>query len=176
MAVLEQKPGKFCIIINHSYPQSDFPSSADICASLPESLVIDPSKISINSLINSDDFPCNWGTFADCYLQVAKAPGGTQVAVFDVDAAFCNVSLHCETRRFIALFLDNLIFLNLCLNFGKRSAPGIWGRIANVMVKILLERGIEALLKWVDDFIFFCFPNSRSSNGSFTYSYDESLI
>ncbi|KAF8828457.1 hypothetical protein HHX47_DHR3000091 [Lentinula edodes] len=176
MAVLEQKPGKFRIIINHSYPQSDFSSAAAVRASLPDSLIIDPSKISINSLINSDDFPCDWGTFADCYLQVAVAPEGTQVAVFDVDAAFRNVPLHRSTRRFVALFLDGLIFLDLCLNFGKQSAPGIWGRIADVMVKILLERGIEALLKWVDDFIFFRFPKSRNSDGSFTYSYDESLI
>ncbi|KAJ4469994.1 hypothetical protein C8J55DRAFT_436608, partial [Lentinula edodes] len=47
------------------------------------------------------------------------------------------------------------IFLDLCLNFGKCSTPGIWGQIADVMVKMLCKRGVEALLKWVDNFIFF---------------------
>lgn len=176
MAVLEQKPGKFCIIINHSYPQSEFPNAFEARSALPDSMVIDPSKISINSLINSDDYPCDWGTFADCYLQIAVAPKRTQVAVFDIDTAFRNVPLHKSTGHFVALFIDNLVFLDLCLNFGKCSAPGIWGRIANVMVKILWERGIEALLKWVDDFIFFHFPKSKVADGSFTYSYDESLV
>lgn len=163
-------------MVHGSYPHSDLPCPSAIHSSLPVSLLINPSKISINSLINSNDYPCNWGTFADCYLQVAAAPAGTQVAVFDVDAAFRNVPLHRSTRRFVALFIDNLIFLDLCLNFGKCSTPGIWGQIADVMVKILREWGVEVLLKWVDDFIFFWFPHSHNSDGTFTYSYVESLV
>ncbi|PBK90640.1 hypothetical protein ARMGADRAFT_892250, partial [Armillaria gallica] len=48
--------------------------------------------------------------------------------------------------------------LDPCLNFGASPSPGVWGRIADAMVKILLSRGVEALLKWVDNFIFFRYP------------------
>lgn len=34
----------------------------------------DPTLTSVNSEINSDDFPCEWGSFAQCYFLVAKAP------------------------------------------------------------------------------------------------------
>ncbi|GAW03260.1 site specific phage integrase family protein [Lentinula edodes] len=182
MAVLEQRPGKFRIIINHSFPKVKFVTSNSHSppASPPPSptltKIIDPAKISINSLIDADDFPCDWGTFADCYLLVADAPEGTQVAIFDVDAAFRNIPIHPSMRHLVCLFLDGLIHIDLMLNFGERSAPGIWGHVADAMVKILLHRGVEALLKWVDDFIFFRYPKHRTSSGSFTYSYDESLI
>ncbi|GAW03118.1 reverse transcriptase ribonuclease [Lentinula edodes] len=181
MAVLEQRPGKFRIIINHSYPKLNFTSPPPHFTAPPTEIaksikVIDPAKISINSLIDSDDFPCDWGTFANCYLLVADAPEGTQVAIFDVDAAFRNIPIHPSVRHLVCLFLDGLIHLDLMLNFGECSAPGIWGHVADAMVKILLHRGVEALLKWVDDFIFFRYPKTRTSTGSFTYSYDESLI
>ncbi|KAK0439654.1 hypothetical protein EV421DRAFT_1695989, partial [Armillaria borealis] len=51
-----------------------------------------------------------------------------------------------------------LVHLDPCLNFGASPSPGIWGRIADAMVRILLNEGVEALVKWVDDFVFFHFP------------------
>ncbi|KAJ3830917.1 hypothetical protein F5878DRAFT_517069, partial [Lentinula raphanica] len=50
------------------------------------------------------------------------------------------------------------VHLDLALNFGVRSAPGVWGRVADVMAWILKYKGVEALLKWVDDFVFFRYP------------------
>ncbi|KAJ3832001.1 hypothetical protein F5878DRAFT_548802, partial [Lentinula raphanica] len=54
--------------------------------------------------------------------------------------------------------LDGKIHLDFALNFGVRSAPGIFGRLADVMAWIYIHKGIDALLKWVDDFIFFRYP------------------
>lgn len=53
------------------------------------------------------------------------------------------------------MMLDGLIHLDLALNFGERSAPGIWGNVADAMVEIYIHHGIHAVLKWVDDFLFF---------------------
>ena len=101
---------------------------------------------------------------------------GTQAAIFNVDAAFRNIPIHPSARRFVALMLDGLIHLNLMLNFGKRPAPGIWGHIADAMAWILKYKGVEALLKWVDDFVFFRYPKGQNKDGSFIFSYDDSLI
>ncbi len=78
MAVVEQKKGKFRIVINHSFPRTPFPDdlAAAIDASNPAIVTIDPTNVSINSLIDSDDYPCDWGTFSECYLLVADAPEG----------------------------------------------------------------------------------------------------
>lgn len=96
--------------------------------------------------------------------------------MFDVDAAFRNIPIHQSMRRFVALMLDDLVFMDLMLNFGKRPAPGIWGHVADAMAWILRHKGVQALLKWVDDFVFLRYPSTRNDDGSFSYSYDESLI
>ncbi|KAJ3746888.1 hypothetical protein EV360DRAFT_27535, partial [Lentinula raphanica] len=50
------------------------------------------------------------------------------------------------------------VYVDLAVNFGERSAPGIFGRVADTMVKIFRFHGIADLIKWVDDFGFFCYP------------------
>ncbi|KAF5343355.1 hypothetical protein D9758_014175 [Tetrapyrgos nigripes] len=172
LAVIEQKPGKFRIIINHSYPftplhlQRSLSSLTSLRDDLhdntriPPPITIDPEIYSVNSLIDTNKFQCAWGTFSECWLLVANAPPGTQASVFDVDAAFRNIPIHLSTRNFVALMFDGLIYLDQCLNFGKASSPGIWGHVADAMVHILLHTGVEALIK----------------NNAYDYSYDESLI
>jgi hypothetical protein len=110
---------------------------------------------------------------------VADAPVGTQAATFDVDAAFRNVPLHPSVRPFLAVKVRDRVHIDLCGNFGAASMPGIWGHIADAMVRILMHRGVEALLKWVDDFIFLRYPKCDIDGNPFfphQYSYDDSLI
>ncbi|KAF5334069.1 hypothetical protein D9758_017658 [Tetrapyrgos nigripes] len=191
LAVIEQKPGKFRIIINHSYPHTpphiqrllNPPSSSSSTSSTscatdhdPSLIIIDPEIYSVNSLIDTDKFQCAWGTFSECWLLIANAPPGTQASVFDVDAAFRNIPIHPSARNFVALLFNGLVHLDQCLNFGKASSPGIWGLVADAMVHILLNSGVEALIKWVDDFIFFRYPRLSLGNGIYEYAYDENLV
>lgn len=53
--------GKWRMFNHHSYPRDD------------------PDIPSVNSQIDKDNYPCDWGTFAECYLLVANAPPGAQV-------------------------------------------------------------------------------------------------
>lgn len=190
LSVAETRPGKLRVIVNHSFPRNT-QNSLDLSTFTPnassysvenydpnpEDLIpIDPEKTSINEVIDSKKFQCQWGTFSECYLLVAQAPPGTEAAVFDVEGAFRNVPTHPSVRAFTAILLGILIHLDGCLNFGAGPAPGIWGRIADAMVAILLAHGVEALIKWVDDFIFFRYPKGKAEDGSTIFSYDESLI
>lgn len=59
--------------------------------------------------------------------------------------AFRNIPLHPSVHRFVAIMLNGLVHLDLALNFGERSAPGIWGNIADAMVEIYLHHGIHVL-------------------------------
>lgn len=86
IAVIQQKPGKFRIVVNHSYPRRSFSTPSDTFHSTNgiarcdtetnPPIGIDPSETSINSLIDSDNYPCEWGTFSDCFLLIADAPEG----------------------------------------------------------------------------------------------------
>lgn len=89
MAVVEQCLGKFRIVIDHSFLKRSLPPSSS-CNTQPSAdgetplIAFDTSETSINSLINADDFPCKWGTFADCFGMVAKAPEGLSYPPFEV--------------------------------------------------------------------------------------------
>jgi len=175
LSVNETRPGKLRIITNHSFPKSiQSINPADLPQDEEGRFTIDPRLISPNAVVNTADFKCGWGTFPECFIRVAEAPVGTQVAVFDVEAAFRNVPLHPSVRKFLAVKIRDHIHLDLAGNFGASAMPGVWGHIADAMVKILLHAGIEALLKWVDDFVFFRYPTSKSP--PYSYSYDAQII
>ena len=78
-----------------------------------------------------------------------------------VDAVFCNIPIHSSACPFLAIMLRGLIHLDHVLNFGASPSPGIFGRVADVAVHIYLHRGIEAVIKWVDDFVFLQYPIRR---------------
>jgi hypothetical protein len=44
------------------------------------------------------------------------------------------------------------------------------------MVKILLSQGIEAVIKWVDNFIFICYPTGHHTQGGYVYAYNTKLV
>lgn len=147
---------KFRLIQDLSYPRND------------------PVIKSVNSEIDSSDFPCEWGTFAQCYFLLAKAPPGTQVAVFDVDSAYRNIPILPEEQVHFCIQWDDQIFIDHCVAFGSASSAGLFGRVADAFVAIIKKYGAEQVLKWVDDIIFFRYP--ASSQLPYSYTYDSSLI
>jgi hypothetical protein len=177
LAVIDSSGGKHRVIVNHPYPKNTY--SVDL-ESLPRDstakYIIDPTKTSINTIVDSKNFQCAWGSFSECYFLVADAPEGTQAAIFDVDAAFRNIPTHPSARRFLAIMIVGLIHLDHVLNFGASPAPAIFGRVADAMVRILLSQGIEAVMKWVDDFVFFRYPSHQLIDGSFEYTYTADLV
>ncbi|KAF5372040.1 hypothetical protein D9615_008035 [Tricholomella constricta] len=156
--VIERTTGKLRITVDHSFPRND------------------PHIPSVNSQIDSKRFQCAWGTFSTCYLLVADAPPGTEACVFDVDSAFRNIPTRPEDRTATAILINGLVHLDGRLNFGICPAPGIFGLVADAIVWIYLHKGIEAVIKWVDDFIFFRYRHGFRADGSPAYSYSESLI
>ncbi|KAG6905013.1 hypothetical protein DXG01_005615, partial [Tephrocybe rancida] len=98
------------------------------------------------------------------------------VSVFNVDSAFCNIPTHPEDWPLLAVLIDGLVVLDLCLNFGGASSPVVFGQVTNAIVRIYLHKGVDTILKWVDDFIFFPYPKPSANGGPPSFSYDDSLI
>ena len=165
------------VIVNHSFPKTKACIILDkLHYNSTEGYIIDPTDTSINTVIDSKKFQCAWGSFSECYLLVADAPEGTQAAVFDVDAAFRNIPTHPSARPFMAIMIKGLIHLDHVLNFGASPSPGIFGRVADALVRIFLHRGIEAVIKWVDDFIFLRYPLRRLTDDIYEFSYSAKLV
>ncbi|CAK5263722.1 unnamed protein product [Mycena citricolor] len=149
--------GKWRMFNHHSYPRNS-------------------SFTSINATINKLDFPCSWGSFNDCSHIVAKAPSGAQASVFDVKSAFRIIPTRPEDRLKLAIHWNNRVHLDQVFSFGATSSPGVFGRLADLLVELLKYMEVEDILKWVDDFVFFRYPKSINENGTAMYSYDEKLF
>ncbi|KAF8875635.1 hypothetical protein BD779DRAFT_1381919, partial [Infundibulicybe gibba] len=68
------------------------------------------------------------------------------------------------------------VHLDSCFSFGGASTPGIFGRLGDAIVDIYRFRGVDDVIKWVDDFVFFRYPSQSGPQSSPSFSYDESLI
>ena len=137
------KPGKYRLIQNLSHPHSNRPVA------------------SINSHLNSDDFPCTWGTFHTVCTLVRSLPPRAQAAVRDIAEAYRIVPLHPDQWAGVVVRVSNepgLFALNTCNSFGCATAGGVFGMFGDALADILRAKGIGPILKWVDDFIFFRIP------------------
>lgn len=109
-------PDEFRIVQDFSFPRND------------------PFRNSVNSEINVDDFPCDWGTFSEVVLLVMDAPPDTEAATLDVDAAFRRCPIHPSQQPFFVVFWDNLCHIDHNAPFGSASSSGVFGRLADAIV------------------------------------------
>lgn len=137
------KPGKFRIVQNLSFPYAPDGSGHQ-------------STTSINSSIDSDQFPCTWGTFSViCYL-IWHLPPESQAAVRDVKEAYRTVPIEPSQWPGLVVRLQGkdsfAIDTRNC--FGLASGPGCYGKMGDAGADVFRARGIT-VSKWVDDHIFF---------------------
>ena len=77
------KPGKYHMVHDFSHLRST-------CTNLVQS---------INSAINSQDFPCTWGTFSTICLVIYCLPPGSQASIRDVSKAYRTIPVHHSQWR-----------------------------------------------------------------------------
>lgn len=142
------KPGKFRAIHNFSYPYS---THTDIH--------------SINYTIDSNIYPCTWGTFSTICFLVWNLPPGSQASVRDVAEAYRTIPVDPKQWPGLVVKLreDDEFAINTCNNFGLASAGGAHGHLGDAAADIFRASGIGPLSKWVDDHIFFRFPKEYLS-------------
>ncbi|THH11637.1 hypothetical protein EW146_g7975 [Bondarzewia mesenterica] len=153
---LVPKPHKlnsFCLVQNYSYPH--IPS---------------PSYSSINSHINSDNYPCTWGTFTAIALTIARLPPGSQAAVRDVSKAYQTMPLHSSQwpGTVVRLHEADSFAIDTCTCFGVASNAGVYGHIDDAAIDIFRSKGLGPVSKWVDDHVFFRILASLSAVANIT--------
>lgn len=136
----------------------------------------DPDHLSVNSEINSDLFPCDWGTFNQICEIVRNAPPDTEAAMMDVDAAFRCCPIKPEHQPHFVVHWEDSFYIDHNAPFGASSSGGIFGRLADAMTAIIHHHTSSPCKNWVDDFVLFrSSHNSLDHPNPFTY-YELSLI
>jgi len=110
------KPGKYRAVHDFSHLHNPLPNTA-----------------SINSHIDSAEFPCTWGTFTTVALLIARLPPGSQASVCDVTEAYRTIPVTPSQwpGLVICLQADDQFAVNVCNNFGLTSAGGVYGMVAD---------------------------------------------
>lgn len=135
------KPGRFRVIQNFSFPL--VPSLAH-------------PNLSINASVNSDAFPCTWGTFDTVWTIICSLPPGSQAATRDVAEAYRTVPLHHSQWPAAVIQLPGGDFcVDTCISFGMGPSAGVYGHVADAGLDLLRAAGLGPLTKWVDDHLFF---------------------
>ena len=134
------KPGKFRMVQNLSYP---YHSTHQIS--------------SINSKVDSNLYPCTYGTFSTICLTIHRLPPGSQAAVRDVAEAYRTIPLHQSQWPGLVVRLseDDSFAVDTSCCFGFSPSAGLYGNVADAGADIFRSKGIGPLSKWVDDHIFF---------------------
>ena len=140
------KLGKYRLIQNLSHPHTNQPTP------------------SINASLDSDDFPCTWGTFRTMCTLIRNLPNGSQAATRDIAEAYRIIPLHETQWPGVVVRISNnpeKFALNTSNSFGGATAGGLFGLFGDALADILRAQGIGPILKWVDDFIFVRIPKSN---------------
>ncbi|GLB43995.1 putative tyrosine recombinase [Lyophyllum shimeji] len=134
------KPNKFRAVHNFSFP-----------------LAKSARYLSINYSIESDHFPCTWGTFATVCNTIWHLPPDSQASIRDVAEAYRTIPIRPEQWPGLVVKLrePDSFAINTNNNFGLTSAGGIYGIVGDAGTDIFRAEGIGPISKWVDDHIFF---------------------
>ena len=134
------KPGKYHVVHNFSHPHNPLPATTFI-----------------NLNIDSDKFPCMWGTFSTIFLLITRLPPGSQASVCDVAEAYRTIPAAPSQWPGLVICLQAVDWfaVNTCNNFGLTSAGGVYGMVADAGADIFWCSGIGPVAKWVDDHLFF---------------------
>lgn len=118
---LVPKPGssKLRMIQDLSYPRND------------------PTLTSVNSHVNSDDFPTAWGTFDDLSSLVLTLPHGCKAAAFDISAAYRITPVLPSQQHVLCVFWRGKVYVDRAVCFGLSSSAGVFGAIADMLVSTL---------------------------------------
>ncbi|GLB41303.1 putative tyrosine recombinase [Lyophyllum shimeji] len=134
------RPNKFRAVHNFSFPRA---SSAGFH--------------SVNYCIDSNLFPCTWGTFATICTTIWNLPPDSQASIRDVAEAYRTIPIKPDQWPGLVVRLrdDDSFAINTNNNFGLTSAGGVYGSVGDGGADIFRAEGMGPLSKWVDDHIFF---------------------
>lgn len=114
-----------------------------------------PHNASVNMGIDKDLCSLQYVTVDHAARIISEMGPGTELAKIDIAHAYRNVPVHPQDRPLLAMQWQGQLFIDTVLPFGLRSAPKIFCAISDTLEWVLHQRGLSAVLHYIDDFITF---------------------
>ena len=113
-----------------------------------------PNNGSVNMGISHEDAKVSYEGLDFVIDNIIQAGKGCFLSKFDIQAAYRNIPVHPDDRYLLGMRWEGFYFVDMCLSFGGRSAPGIFTDVADVLRQICLTCLRHSFLSlYLDDFI-----------------------
>ena len=132
------QPGKWRLIVDLSHPKG---------ASVNDG--IDPELCSL--VYTSVDEAVN---------RVLQRGRGALLAKIDIASAYRIIPVHPHDRPLLAMRWKEQLLVDTALPFGLRSAPKIFSAVADALLWVMCQEGVQSALHYLDDFLFVGAPES----------------
>ena len=139
MAVIPKKtPGKWRVIVDLSH-------SGDR---------------SVNHLIRRETTHVAYSSTGDAAHLMHFLGRNALMAKLDIKEAYRIVPIHPDNRRFLGVCWQGQVYVDCQLPFGLASAPVIFRALGEALEWILRQRGVKAVIHYIDDFLLLGPPSS----------------
>lgn len=127
-----------------------------------------PTLLSVNAKIDSDQFPTEWGTFNKTVAIVLSLPPGCIAATFNISAAYHLTPIWPNQKNALCIFWKGKVYVDCAAMFSLSSSTGVFGTVADMLAAIYWTAGFGTLMKWVDDFLVIWLPGQTWTEEDFT--------
>ena len=139
IAVIPKKdPGKFRIIVDMSSPKK---------ASINDNIRRQHTHVAYSSVEDAAHLMQHFGTNA-------------LLAKIDVKEAYRIIPILPDDRPFLGLHWNGQVYIDCQLPFGLASAPAIFSAVGEALEWVLRQRGVRAVVHYLDDFLFVGSPGT----------------
>jgi len=123
---------------------------------------------SVNSQVDSDDFPTEWGTFDTTSRLLLSLPVGCRAATFDISSAYRITPVRPDQQWALVVHWDGKFYVDRALPFGLASSAGVFGSVADMLVALYNHsHKFGPMVKWVDDFFAILLPHQSWNETDF---------
>ena len=120
-------------------------------------LIVDlssPAGANVNDGISPDLSSVSYVSVDYLSSLVMSVGKGAFLVKADIKEAYRMLPIHPHDQPLLGMQWEGITYTDLALPFGLRSAPKIFSAVADALQWILVQKGINNLLHYLDDFIF----------------------
>ena len=126
-------------------------------------LIVDlssPEGRNVNEGISSEYCSISYASVDEAVRMIRQLGRGAQLAKLDLKEAYRIVPVFPRDRPLLGMYWQGKIYIDGALPFGLRSAPKIFSALADGLLWVMLQNGVERALHYLDDFLFVGHPES----------------
>ena len=123
-----------------------------------------PSGASVNDGISKEACSCQYTSVTVAAQKVLEAGKGALMAKMDIKQAYRNISVAPEDSHLLGFQWQDKLYVDLRLPFGLRSAPFIFSSLADALLEIMKQQGVEWAIHYLDDFFTVGSPQSNEGH------------